>query len=634
MGGLAHSLFSSPAGFGPLVNFYFLGASETLTATTTSFKLLRSSRVSLRSTTLTMMAASASKSVVIDLVSSDEEDTPPPRARRRGFFRRESPTSSSRTVTPDLDPAPASRAPSPAPTAALRQPIHMASPPPAPIHALDDGAVGGANIYDPDDLDIMNVDDMLNFDNIFEMPGGYPEVPIPAAAPRETSPPQQGQIIVIDGEDVFIPDSPRPDRPQAEGAHQQDHVDQDALYAQETANCTSDVCLKRVLAMFPDIEHEHVVKLYNDYDAQGAEALPGGARLEAIVEKLLSGESYPRQAKPPPQLKRKREDGLTEQEAKRWEGPNREIAGPEFKGAMASILKVEFPEITKNAIDKALVANHHLYPAYLALAEMKDTCDVNKKWTGRPLKDLTSADSLATHCGWPAMADELEAARKHVKDVRRQRVIKEANKWAEQENLQRAMANGETAECQACFDDLPMNRQIHCDGDTAHFTCFDCATAYVKSEVGDSRCRVLCTAGCGASFARAQLHLLEDKALLEKLEQLQQEKDIREAGLDNLEECPFCDYKAILPPIDEDFEFRCANQLCEKVSCRRCKAVSHIPMSCEEHAKDHKLSSRHKIEEAMTKALIRNCAKCKKGFIKEYGCNKMVSRAITFVIAS
>ncbi|EME40892.1 hypothetical protein DOTSEDRAFT_74447 [Dothistroma septosporum NZE10] len=185
------------------------------------------------------------------------------------------------------------------------------------------------------------------------------------------------------------------------------------------------------------------------------------------------------------------------------------------------------------------------------------------------------------------------------------------------------MAAGETAECQACFEDLPMNRQIHCNGNAAHFTCFDCAATYIRSEVGQSRCRVLCTAGCGAGFARAQLQLLSDKSLFDRLEQLQQEKEIRDAGLDNLEECPFCEYKAILPPVEEDFEFRCANPECEKVSCRRCKAVSHIPLSCEEHAKDNKLNTRHKIEEAMTAALIRSCNKCKKQFIKDHGCNKM-----------
>jgi len=110
---------------------------------------------------------------------------------------------------------------------------------------------------------------------------------------------------------------------------------------------------------------------------------------------------------------------------------------------------------------------------------------------------------------------------------------------------------------------------------------------------------------------------------LGKLAQLQQEKDIRDAGLDDLEDCPFCEYKAIMPPIEEDFEFRCANPECEKISCRRCKAISHIPVTCEEHAKDNTINSRHKIEEAMTAALVRSCNKCKKQFIKDYGCNKV-----------
>jgi len=117
--------------------------------------------------------------------------------------------------------------------------------------------------------------------------------------------------------------------------------------------------------------------------------------------------------------------------------------------------------------------------------------------------------------------------------------------------------------------------------------------------------------------------LLSDKQTLAKLAQLQQEKDIRDADMDDLEECPFCDYKAIMPPVEENFEFRCANPECERTSCRRCKAISHIPVSCEQHAKDNKVNSRHIVEEAMTAALVRSCNKCKKQFIKDHGCNKM-----------
>jgi hypothetical protein len=42
-----------------------------------------------------------------------------------------------------------------------------------------------------------------------------------------------------------------------------------------------------------------------------------------------------------------------------------------------------------------------------------------------------------------------------------------------------------------------------------------------------------------------------------------------------------------------------------------------------EHKKDKKESAKHLVEEAMSAALIQTCNKCKKPFIKDYGCNKM-----------
>lgn len=347
-------------------------------------------------------------------------------------------------------------------------------------------------------------------------------------------------------------------------------------------------------------------------------------RVEHIVNQLLSKESYPKRNKG---KKRKREEAEEEEaERKRWEGMNREVVPGYLKSTINAMLKAEFPEASNNFIAEHLQIHRHLYPTFIALAKSKEGGD-KTGWRGRPPKGmLADADIIAANSGWDALSDELKAARKQAERLSDERRAENAKKIAEQENLRRAIEAGETAECQACFEDLPMNRQIHCNGDIAHFTCYDCAETYIKSEVGDSRCRVLCTAGCGAGFAHEQLHQLSDKSLLEKLELLQQEKDIRDAGLDDLEECPFCDYKAILPPVEEDFEFRCMNPLCEKTSCRRCKSVSHIPITCEQYAKDNKMNVRHKIEEAMTAAMIRSCNKCKKQFIKEYGCNKMVSK--------
>lgn len=461
------------------------------------------------------------------------------------------------------------------------------------------------------------------FYNAFAGPIASPQAQVNAGAGSGHA--TRGQILNIGGEDVFIPDEEPPNLAANATTASAIPLSSDDAHALSEEAFTADSCLKRVLEIFPDISHAHVLELYNDFGSNsGYENLPRPARLDNIIEQLVSATSYPKQERGKQAVKkRKREDSIDENDTKRWEGPDREAVPHFLKGSMQAMLKSEFPEIPVNFVNETLATQKHFFQAYVALAAAMDS---TKRAFGKgraSVRHLANADTMAMNCGWPELADELTAARKRIAVVRAQRVVDDAKKKAEEENLQRATECGETAECQACFDDLPMNRQMHCDGPVAHFTCYECAETYIKSEVSESRCRVLCTAGCGANFAPAQLNLLGNKQLLEQLAELEQEKAIRDAGLDDLEECPFCDYKAIVPPVEEDFEFRCANSECEKVSCRRCKSVSHIPISCEQHAKDNKVNHRHKIAEAMTAALIRSCNKCKKQFIKEYGCNKM-----------
>ncbi|KAI6799759.1 hypothetical protein KC361_g2712 [Hortaea werneckii] len=429
----------------------------------------------------------------------------------------------------------------------------------------------------------------------------------------------KGEIIVLsDGEEVFIIDDEDPPE-RADTFGMPSTLNTTAFMAPEP-EITAEACLELVLEIFPDVSHEHVLHLYNSF-----EAASGKTKRDNIIEKLVSDPAYPKQERQT-QKKRKRAASTDDSDARRWEKQDREVAPGYLKGTMQAILKVEYPEMTVKYINETFALEKHLYQAYVALAAAKDNPDPLKRRLnkGRPsVRHFTTADAMATNSGWPPLVEELAAARRCVQGIRAKKALEDAKKKAEAENVRLAMERDETAECSACFDDLPMNRQVHCDGLTAHFTCYDCITAYIKSEVGESRCRLLCPAGCCAGFAPNQLNLLEDKQLLEKFAELEQEKAIRDAGLEDLEECPFCDYKAILPPIEEDFEFRCANPECEQVSCRRCKSVSHIPMSCEQHAKENRISSRHKIEEAMTAAMIRSCNRCKKQFIKEYGCNKM-----------
>jgi hypothetical protein len=398
----------------------------------------------------------------------------------------------------------------------------------------------------------------------------------------------------------------------------------DPIYAPELDNpqqtLTQDDCLARVYEVFPDVCPEHALTLYTQVGADGDyEPLTPAMRLDRIVDQLMADGPYPKRKKDNQHLKRKREE-VAVNEYIRWERDDRERLPRFLTGFIRSVLKAEFPTFTQANISEIVNEKTYLFQSYVHLAKLRDT-DVNPR-RGRP-SGMMNVDTIVASSGWPPLEDELAAARKKAQADTQAREIEKVRQRSEDDNLRHSIAKGHTAECQACFDDLPMNRQVHCHGDEPHFTCFSCIQTYIKTEVGDSRCRVLCTAGCGAGFEPAQLNLLADKKLLQKLADLQQEQDIRDANLDDLEECPFCDYKAIMPPIEENFEFNCANPECEKISCRRCKATSHIPFSCEQSAKDKKVHSRHTIEEAMTAALIRSCNKCKKQFIKDFGCNKM-----------
>lgn len=208
-----------------------------------------------------------------------------------------------------------------------------------------------------------------------------------------------------------------------------------------------------------------------------------------------------------------------------------------------------------------------------------------------------------------------------VDEKRRQKQIEEAEKYNEEEHAKA----GALIECQCCFSDVPANRMIPCEGESMHFFCYMCVKTSAETQIGLMKYEMKCfdVSGCQAGFDRKLLRLAVGETVMEKLESLQQLDEIAKAGLEGLEECPFCNYKAVYPPVEVDREFRCLNPDCEKVSCRLCRDETHIPKSCEEAKKEKGVPERRVVEEAMSEALIRTCPRCKVNIIKENGCNKL-----------
>ncbi|KAK6008314.1 hypothetical protein QM012_000217 [Aureobasidium pullulans] len=393
----------------------------------------------------------------------------------------------------------------------------------------------------------------------------------------------------------------------------------------------------QVLEVVPDVSHDHIIRLLETHNHN----------LERVLDVLLDGK-YPKESDKRAAEEAARKAALHDQKLAE-EAEKEKLLNPQctFSGKMKDViievLKNEFNTIPIKYIKEIQKDKKHLYPTYLALNEAKHTepCPYGKTpW--RPLRDINFDLLQATKhqkANISVLKEQFESAQKAVVDINLQRrkgitqKIKEemdaaAKAREEQSALEHAKATGTIVECFACYDEYPPNRVIGCSSADKHSVCFDCMKTYLESEVGQCSFKLICPGGCDDTFNESQLRLVPDTdALIDKLMRLRQENDLRIAGIDDVESCPFCDFKTVCLPINIDFEFHCRFPACNITSCRKCKEKTHIPDSCEENQrkrdKESALSHRHRIEEARSKALIRNCNKCKQAFIKSDGCNKM-----------
>ncbi|KAL7772070.1 hypothetical protein CFE70_002023 [Pyrenophora teres f. teres 0-1] len=405
------------------------------------------------------------------------------------------------------------------------------------------------------------------------------------------------------------------DEPPPPNAQAPDWNDADALV-------TEAGCLQMVLSVLPDISADHVLQLIHQETTDATRTI---ARCERLLTEILEGEPYPKESEEMKSKKRKRdnegEDTLIDYETAERDP---EIGGYEHDAT--ELLKDEFPFVPVRHLTNVLADQKTLFKAYGVLEKqvrnygrVANSFRRNGKSRNKRGVELELIDQGSQ------LPKELHAAKKKVElETAKRRKAQEAEE-AEEANLQQARMNNQMGECACCFDDVPLNRMISCNGDTVHFYCMECPRRQIETQLGESRCRPKCfgVENCNGTFSRRQLQKVLGDKTFERLEHLQQREDLAAAGLDFLSECPFCDFKMECPPVEVDKEFRCQNIKCGKTSCRLCEKESHIPLSCEESKKDGQITLRHVVEEAMSAALIRHCNKCKHPFIKEHGCNKM-----------
>lgn len=148
---------------------------------------------------------------------------------------------------------------------------------------------------------------------------------------------------------------------------------------------------------------------------------------------------------------------------------------------------------------------------------------------------------------------------------------------------------GAGIECGCCFTDYPFVCQLHCYCLTfltrlqqdnmvqcpdAHLFCKDCMGTYAETLLGSHDHKIICMdqSGCKLAFPESELKRFLSSKLWSLYERVKQQKEIEAAGLEGLEECPFCEYKVVIENEQERL-FHCQNEDCGAVSCRACKKL-------------------------------------------------------------
>lgn len=411
----------------------------------------------------------------------------------------------------------------------------------------------------------------------------------------------------------------------------------------ETMAALERKCLTSVRDIFPDISHDFVRekvqsgkdKVYEHDHTDGDVApLMASTLAERIIAEILEMESYPKEQSP---------NSLAAGKAVADNGTGNTITWdrdlPKDKMYVKDgviLLSKTFVHVPTEFIHQVVEKKKSIFEAY---AHIQDLEDHYYALSDRPYRRLQKPRT-AVESGYRLMPgdrrhpreyanriNELQAAKQHA--ARREIEAAENKAKAEAETLNRArhIQAGATIECQCCFDlEVPLNRMVPCLGETPHFFCHTCVATFADIQVGLLKYEMKCMGvdGCISELSREYVGKAVPIGTFDRLELNRQQAEIMAAKIEGLEQCPFCNYKAICDSVDKEPVFECQNPDCCRSNCRKCHKDNHLPASCEDNARAKSLSARHLVEEARSAAVMRPCPKCGVKIIKDFGCNKMV----------
>ena len=187
--------------------------------------------------------------------------------------------------------------------------------------------------------------------------------------------------------------------------------------------------------------------------------------------------------------------------------------------------------------------------------------------------------------------------------------------------IQAAAKAGNTQTCSVCYDTFTRPETLVC-GSGEHAICEPCALQYVTTELFDSgRATTKCVL-CAEQYNAKRIRELLPPRACTAFDMLESRAALVAAGItDSTHTCTKCGNVVLLS--EGVTVHRCS--ACGHATCVLCNEDDHLPLRCDQVETAADASVRHKIEEAMTAALVRKCV-CGQTFLKESGCNKMTCR--------
>ncbi|GAA6031635.1 hypothetical protein JCM8097_006559 [Rhodosporidiobolus ruineniae] len=315
-------------------------------------------------------------------------------------------------------------------------------------------------------------------------------------------------------------------------------------------------------------------------------------------------------------------DEETMRKAKMWvEKGDRQAGGKNYEEAALAQLYLDFPTIQQNNLKKLFASSSSFYtPAYLAAQKA-----VNQTNEERGYKLMAGSSRARPAKGKGKTDEEFERERKWV--VEELSAYKSAQRRADakEKKLQEEIDSGAYFECGCCFGETALSQMVSCLEGCSF--CQDCGRMNAETQIGMRKYILPCmsTSGCPSVFSEREAERFLSRTTLAALHKIKQEKDLHAAEIEGLEQCPFCPFACIIENPDERL-FVCQRDGCKVTSCRQCKKKDHLPKTCKEVDDDAVVNSVHRIEEAMSAALIRTCPKegCGEPYVKENdSCNKI-----------